>query len=124
MPKGKIYVDYVKDILNEIDKINRFIKGLTYSKFVKDEKTVYAVIRCFEIMGEAAKNIPVNLRNKYPLVPWKRISGMRDKLIHEYFGPKKRGQATFYENVKTLQRYNVQTLKGGKRYGKSADYRR
>jgi len=86
MPKEKIYIDYIRDILNEVNKVNSFIKGLSYEKFVKEEKTVYAVIRCFEIMGEAAKNIPARMRNKYPLVPWKRISGMRDKLIHEYFG--------------------------------------
>lgn len=86
MPKKKIYIDYVRDIVSQINKVDSFIQGLSYEEFIKDEKTVYAVIRCFEVMGEAAKNIPKHLRDKHPSVPWKRISGMRDKLIHEYFG--------------------------------------
>ncbi|MEW6070180.1 MAG: DUF86 domain-containing protein, partial [Candidatus Thermoplasmatota archaeon] len=67
-------------------KIENFTKDYSYEKFMKDEKTVYAVIRCFEIMGEAAKNIPENVKNKFPHIPWKRVAGMRDKLIHGYFG--------------------------------------
>ncbi|MCK7527294.1 MAG: DUF86 domain-containing protein [Ignavibacteriales bacterium] len=53
---------------------------------MKDEKTQYAVIRAIEIIGEASKKIPKNLKTKYPDVPWHEISGMRDKLIHDYFG--------------------------------------
>ena len=86
MSKKRTYVDYVRDIVSEIEKVEDFVKGLSYEEFVKDNKTVYAVIRCFEIMGEAVKNIPEEIRDEYPEVPWKRISGMRDKLIHEYFG--------------------------------------
>lgn len=86
MSKKRTYVDYVRDIVSEIEKMEDFVKGLSYEEFVKDNKTVYAVIRCFEIMGEAVKNIPEEIRDEYPEVPWKRISGMRDKLIHEYFG--------------------------------------
>ena len=51
-----------------------------------DRKTIYAIIRCLEIIGEAVKHIPVKMKEKYPYVPWKEISGMRDKLIHAYFG--------------------------------------
>ena len=54
--------------------------------FLKDDKTAFAVIRALEIIGEAAKNIPNNVRKKYPSVPWKDIAGMMDKLIHQYFG--------------------------------------
>lgn len=86
MSKERTYIDYISDIVNELQRIGNFIKDLPYDEFAKDEKTVYAVIRCFEIIGEAAKNIPKKIRDKYPMVPWKRISGMRDKLIHEYFG--------------------------------------
>jgi uncharacterized protein with HEPN domain len=86
MSKERTYIDYVRDIVNEINRIENFIKNLSYDEFVKDEKTIYAVIRCFEVMGEAAKNIPKQIRDKYSILPWKRISGMRDKLIHEYFG--------------------------------------
>ena len=51
-----------------------------------DKKTLYAVIRCLEIIGEAVKKIPTNIKEKYSEIPWKEIGGMRDKLIHEYFG--------------------------------------
>ncbi|MBU0599272.1 DUF86 domain-containing protein [bacterium] len=84
--KKRIYVDYINDIISEIEKIERFTKGLSLDKFINDEKTVYAVIRCFEIMGEAVKNIAGEIKEKFPEVPWKRMAGMRDKLIHEYFG--------------------------------------
>ena len=86
MPEKRTYIDYVSDIKNELDKITLFIKDLSYEDFIKDEKTVYAVIRCFEIIGEAVKNLPDELKNQYPDIPWKRIAGMRDKLIHFYFG--------------------------------------
>lgn len=78
--------DYINDILNEILHIKEFTEGMNFNEFSSDIKTVYAVIRSFEIIGEAVKNLPSDLREKYSGVPWKRIAGMRDKLIHEYFG--------------------------------------
>ena len=54
--------------------------------FLQDEKTVYAVIRALEIVGEATKKIPDEVREKYPSVPWREMTGLRDKLIHDYFG--------------------------------------
>lgn len=80
--------DYLEDILNTIDKAENFIEGMTYEEFIKDDKTVFAVIRALEIIGEAVKNIPDDVRKSYPEVPWRDIAGMRDKVIHGYFGVK------------------------------------
>jgi len=77
---------YVKDILENIERAERFIEGMNYQDFVKDEKTNFAVIRCIEIIGEATKHIPQTVRRRYPEIPWKDMAGMRDKIIHFYFG--------------------------------------
>jgi len=78
--------DYIEDILEAMSNVVEFTKGMSYEEFVKDTKTVYAVIRALEIVGEAAKNIPEDVRKKYPDIPWRSMAGMRDKLIHAYFG--------------------------------------
>ena len=80
------YRDYLLDIFNSIDDITKFTKNLTFSSFREDKKTTYAVIKCIEIIGEATKKIPKSIRDKYPFIPWKKMAGMRNKLIHEYFG--------------------------------------
>jgi len=78
--------DYIKDILDSISDIESFVGGMDFNIFIGDKKTINAVIRSLEIMGEASKKIPEELRAKYPGIPWKRLAGMRDKLIHEYHG--------------------------------------
>jgi uncharacterized protein with HEPN domain len=78
------YTDYIADIKNSIRYINEFSNELNFDDFQKDIKTQYAVIRCFEVMGEASKRIPDDYKNKYPSVPWKVMAGMRDRLIHGY----------------------------------------
>jgi uncharacterized protein with HEPN domain len=78
--------DFMFDIRDSIRDIRLFVQTMTYEEFTEDRKTINAVIRSLEIIGEATKKIPPDIRNKYPLVPWKEIAGMRDKLIHEYFG--------------------------------------
>jgi uncharacterized protein with HEPN domain len=83
---SRIYLDYIQDILDSIRDIESFIKGLTFEDFKKDRKTVNAVVRSIEVIGEASKNIPTEIKTRYPGVPWKKMAGMRDKLIHEYFG--------------------------------------
>jgi len=80
------YRDYINDILTSINLIEDFIKDLGLGSFKEDPKTSSAVIRQIEVIGEAAKNIPDEIRDKYADIPWKRMAGIRDKLIHEYFG--------------------------------------
>ena len=80
------YFDYVQDILDSINEIESFIAGLDFQTFETDRKPVNAVIRSLEIIGEATKKIPDEIKEKYSDIPWKNIAGMRDKLAHEYFG--------------------------------------
>jgi uncharacterized protein with HEPN domain len=78
--------DFVKDIIEASTNAETFLEEMTYDTFIRDSKTIYAVIRALEIVGEASSRLPVEIRNKYPQVPWKEIIGMRSKLIHDYFG--------------------------------------
>ena len=75
---------YLRDINKAIRSIENFIEGLDYKQFLVDDKTSSAVIRKFEIIGEATKKIPESLRKQHPQVAWKDMAGMRDKLIHAY----------------------------------------
>ncbi len=77
---------YLKDILAAIDRIEEFVAGMDLEAFQTDDKTSSAVLRKFEIIGEAAKQIPDEMRQKHTAIPWKEMAGMRDKLIHSYFG--------------------------------------
>ncbi|MCD6447653.1 MAG: DUF86 domain-containing protein [Thermoplasmata archaeon] len=82
----RTYKDYILDILISIREIEDFIADMNFEEFVKDRKTVNAVIRSLEVMGEAVKKIPPEIRDRHPEIPWKYIAAMRDKLIHEYHG--------------------------------------
>ena len=77
---------YVKDILQNMLEAEEFIEGMSYEQFISDKRTLNAVLRSIEVIGEAAKNIPDEIRAQYPDIPWKEMAGMRDKVIHFYFG--------------------------------------
>ncbi|AGF96603.1 hypothetical protein MmTuc01_1216 [Methanosarcina mazei Tuc01] len=78
--------DYIEDIFDAMLDIQEFTAEYSYDQFVNDRKTQYAVIRAIEIIGEASKNLPLEIREKYRNVPWREMATMRDRLIHGYFG--------------------------------------
>ncbi len=86
MSKGRELSDYFDDIITAITDTAEFTQGMSYEKFTADKKTVNAVIRCLEIIGEATKHIPISFRKKHPELPWNNMAGMRDVLIHNYMG--------------------------------------
>ena len=86
MKSSKNYSDYLNDIIQYARKAEGFLEGVSLEDFKANEEKALAVIRALEVIGEAARSIPKPVRNKYPQVPWDEMTGMRDKLIHDYFG--------------------------------------
>ena len=77
---------FIMDIISALESIEKFVEDMEFEEFQSDDKTTSAVIRKFEIVGEATKNLPDRIIEKYTYVPWQRMAGMRNKLIHGYFG--------------------------------------
>jgi uncharacterized protein with HEPN domain len=77
---------YLEDIKESIAKIQRYVQGQTHADFVNDDKTVDSVVRNLEVIGEAARSMPEDVKESHPEVPWDEIIGMRNKIAHEYFG--------------------------------------
>jgi uncharacterized protein with HEPN domain len=77
---------FISDILESINLIEEYTKNITEEELSKNKLTQDAIVRRFEIIGEAVKNIPNNFRDKHPNIPWREIAGLRDVLIHGYFG--------------------------------------
>ncbi len=82
----KDYKLYLYHILESIELIELYTENLSFQKFKEDRKTIDAVIRNFEIIGEASNKIPTDFRGKYPEMPWKSLIGLRNILIHDYMG--------------------------------------
>ncbi len=85
MKKDKAYIQHIYDTICDLED---FMEGITIDEFLENKEKQYAVLRALEIIGEAAKNLSPELKTAYPDVHWKKVAGMRDKLIHEYFGVK------------------------------------
>jgi uncharacterized protein with HEPN domain len=78
------FLDFVEDILDAMEKVEILLEGVAYAQFEEDFRINFAVVRALEIIGEAAKRLPDDLRMKYPEIPWKGMAGMRDRIIHGY----------------------------------------
>ncbi|MCA6421536.1 MAG: DUF86 domain-containing protein [Flavobacterium sp.] len=83
---SKSDVEFLNHIKKECDYLLKFSKNLSEEDFYKDETLQRAFTRCLEIIGEASKRVDLEFRSKYPLIPWKEMAGMRDKIIHYYEG--------------------------------------
>ena len=86
MKSNREYTDYLQDILDAVTKARQFVKNVEFEAFSANDEKVFAAIRALEIIGEAAKNIPKSIRGRHKEVPWEDIVGMRNKMIHDYFG--------------------------------------
>lgn len=86
MRQGREYADYLRDMLTYSERAEGLIADLDLNGFLLDEAKFLAVVRALEIIGEAARHVPANVRRRWPEVPWRRMVAMRNKLIHEYFG--------------------------------------
>jgi len=78
--------EFLEDIQEAIRRADDYVAGMSYTDFLVDLKTQDAVIRALEIVGEATKRLSIETRERYSTVPWKSMAGVRDKLIHDYFG--------------------------------------
>lgn len=86
MKSKREYIDYLKDMLDASTKAVEFVRNVDFEAFSKNEEKVFAVTRALEIIGEAAKSVPKSVRAQYLEIPWEDIVGMRNKVIHGYFG--------------------------------------
>lgn len=82
----KIAKPYLEHILEECNFLNETFKNMKYEEFIRDPVIIRASVRSLEVIGEAVKNLPQDFKEKYTSILWKEIAGVRDKLIHEYFG--------------------------------------
>jgi len=85
-PEERDHLLFLEDILEAIAKIERYTQGLSFETFRENDMAVDAVIRNFEVIGEAVRHIPDNIKERYPDVEWKEAAGFRNILIHDYFG--------------------------------------
>ncbi|HSM57849.1 MAG TPA: DUF86 domain-containing protein [Candidatus Sulfomarinibacteraceae bacterium] len=78
------FLDYVEDMIENMEKAELLVQDVDFEQFETDFRINYAVVRALEIVGEATKRLPMELREQYPDVPWREMAGMRDRIVHGY----------------------------------------
>ncbi len=86
MRRERSYILYLEDVQVSMQRILEYVEGLQFDTFSKDYRTIDAVVRNFEIIGEAARHVPDRIKELYPYVPWMEMYYFRNKISHEYFG--------------------------------------
>ena len=84
--KSRNHIHYLEDMLESMRRIQRYTEGISFEEFTLSTLKTDAVIRNLEIIGEASKNVPESLKSKYPEIPWRSMYGLRNYMVHEYFG--------------------------------------
>ncbi|HKK10963.1 MAG TPA: DUF86 domain-containing protein [Bacteroidales bacterium] len=85
-PIKRAYILYLEDMLQSMNRIEEYLRDMDFKEFKRTYMVVDATIRNFEVIGEAAKNVPHQIQHKYPEIPWKKMYGLRNLITHEYFG--------------------------------------
>lgn len=99
-PEDRDYILYLEDMLASMDRIKEYLGDMEFNKFKMTYMVVDAIIRNFEIIGEASKNVPSEIKERYPEIPWKKMYGLRNLIAHEYFG-------IDYEMIWEISKYNL-----------------
>jgi uncharacterized protein with HEPN domain len=112
------YILFIEDILTCIEKIEKYISGVSFEEFCGNEMIVDAVIRNFDIIGEAVKKIPEEIKKKYTGIEWKEAAGFRDILIHDYFGIDLEAVwDTLRNNIPSFKKQIIKVLESEKKSG-------
>jgi len=122
--KGRDYILFLEDILDAIKKVEIYTKNLSFSKFCNNNMAIDAIIRNFEVIGEATKNISKKIKEKYSDVEWKESAGFRDILIHDYFGIDLESVwDTIKNNIPSFKKHIIEVLKSEQREEKKGNVR-